>query len=63
MKQFKMNYLIIAILLLSMMLFVGCSQSTANSKEPINIATLNGPTGLGMVKCMKEGNSLDKIIN
>lgn len=61
MKKFKMSYLVITIVLLSMMLFGGCSQSSSANKEPINIATLNGPTGLGMVKLMKEGNSLYNI--
>ena len=37
-------------------LFTGCSQKEEKLNEPIKIATLNGPTGMGMTKMIDDAN-------
>ena len=44
------------------MMFTGCGQKEETLKAPIEVAALNGPTGMGMAKMMKD-NSKDYHIS
>ncbi|MEG0542758.1 MAG: ABC transporter substrate-binding protein, partial [Angelakisella sp.] len=50
MKYLKKMLMVISVA--SVLVLSGCSESESN--EPLNIAALNGPTGIGMVKMMED---------
>ena len=52
MKNRKLLYMVMIFLFVSVV-FSGCAQKSADqAQEPVRIATLNGPTGIGMVQLM-----------
>lgn len=51
----KLKVLGVAMLCIVMTMFTGCGKQKA-LEQPIKIAALNGPTGMGMTKMIDEGN-------
>ena len=55
MKKKRLIPVVSMIMILTLLLFSGCgadTQEPAEISEPINVACLNGPTGMGMVDLM-----------
>lgn len=56
MKRIKILSVMMMITLIGIVVGTGCSKKEVQITEPIKIATLNGPTGIGMVKLIEESN-------
>ncbi|MBO5995204.1 MAG: ABC transporter substrate-binding protein, partial [Firmicutes bacterium] len=59
MKSKKLVLFISMMLILSLLAFTGCgtqAEEPAEISEPINVAVMNGPTGMGMVDLMGNEN-------